>query len=77
MTIKNTIQAYPILYVKLGMLRNWRITMTRRMMAYFVNVNLTKDMSYFISLCFYVHCYFGYTPKYEKEINRKNYETKS
>mgnify|MGYP000789299308 FL=1 len=51
--------------------------MTRRMMAYFVNVNLTKDMSYFISLCFYVHCYFGYTPKYEKEINRKNYETKS
>ena len=34
--------------------------------AIFGKVNLTEDMSCFISSCFYVRCYFGYIPKCEK-----------
>lgn len=53
----------PPLDVKPKMLKNWRITTTRRTMPYSRKVNLTEGMSCFISSCFYVRCYFGYTPK--------------
>ena len=37
--------AYPLLDVKPKMLKNWRITTTRRTMPYSRKVNLTEDMS--------------------------------
>lgn len=56
----------PITRCKTEDVEKLAITTTRRTMPYSRKVNLTEDMSCFISSCFYVRCYFGYIPKCEK-----------